>query len=98
MTDMVLAEIGITIGFPILLWMIGKLISPKKPNKEKLEPFTGGELSGDLRGTYLFSDVMKYIILFLVLDMFIFVMAIPFSSKLVPLIYSVIVLWGVILT
>jgi NADH:ubiquinone oxidoreductase subunit 3 (subunit A) len=98
MSDLILIELGITIAFPILLWAIGKIISPKNPNDDKIQPFTGGELTGKFRGRYLFPDVMKYIILFLILDMFIFVMAVSFESRLLPGIYSGIVLLGVLLT
>jgi NADH:ubiquinone oxidoreductase subunit 3 (subunit A) len=98
MSDLVLVEIAITIAFPILLWSIGKLISPKKPNKDKLQPFTGGELPGKFGDLYLFPDTMKYVILFLILDIFIFVMAVPFENRLLPGIYSGLVLLGVLLT
>ena len=91
-------EVSLALLTPILIMLVGYLIAPKNPNKHKLQPFLGGEDHEFNRIKYLYPNVLKYVLLFFVLDMFVFVIAISsVTNKIAVAVYSLVVILGVFL-
>lgn len=89
-------EILVSILTPFLLLAIGKLFAPEKPHPEKILPFLGGEMREVKRAKYMYVEIITFIFLYLVIDMFIFVMALSFTNRVWAAIYAVTVLLGVL--
>ncbi len=87
-------EIIVAIAFPLALYLIGKLISPKKPNKHKREVFSGG-MPYKNDAAYLDKKNIIYVSLVLTLESAILILMLSSGYNMLTAIYAIIVLLGV---